>query len=61
MKVTQLKMKSQFSNNMKTYNYFYYGQAIPKSQFVANVPESWENDVVNGEFSFGGYRAIERD
>lgn len=43
------------------YNYFYYGQPISKSQFVTNVPENWENEVNNGEYSFGGYRAIYRD
>lgn len=47
---------------MKTYNYFYYGQAIQKSQFLENVPENWEEDVDEyGEYSWGGYRAIERE
>jgi hypothetical protein len=45
---------------MKTYNYFYYGQAIPRAQFIAAVPANWESEVDElGEFSWGGYRAIE--
>jgi len=44
-----------------TYNYFYYDQPISKAEFLANVPENWEKEVVNGEYSWGGYRAIERD
>lgn len=44
------------------YNYFYYGQPITKSQFIANVPANWENEISDtGEYSHGGYRAIERD
>lgn len=47
---------------MKKYNYFYDGQAIPKSQFLENVPENWEEDVDEyGEYSWGYYRAIERE
>ena len=43
---------------MKRYNYFYNGIAISKAQFLSNVPEGWENDVENGEYSHGYYRAI---
>ena len=43
---------------MKTYNYFYNGQPIPKSQFLS-VPENWEEEVENGEYSWGYYRATE--
>lgn len=47
---------------MKTYNYFYGGQAIPKQQFLGAVPEDWEKDVDEyGEYSYGYYRAVERD
>lgn len=46
---------------MKTYNYFYNGVAISKAQFVSNVPENWEKEIENGEYSYGYYRAIERD
>jgi hypothetical protein len=46
---------------MKKYNYFYFGTLITKSAFLASVPENWENKVDEfGEYSFGGYRAIER-
>jgi hypothetical protein len=44
---------------MKSYNYFYYGQGIPRAQFIAAVPENWESEVNEfGQFSYGGYRAI---
>jgi len=46
---------------MKTYNYYYYGQAISKQQFISNVPDNWKDDLDEyGEYSYGGYRAIER-
>jgi len=43
---------------MKKYNYYYNGQPITKNQFISNVPENWENDLIDGEFSWGYYRAI---
>lgn len=47
---------------MDTYNYFNYGQAITKSEFLKNVPDNWEDEINEyGEYSFGGYRAIKRD
>jgi hypothetical protein len=46
---------------MKTYNYYYNGTAITKKQFLQVVPLNWESEVENGEYSFGYYRAIERD
>lgn len=46
---------------MKTYNYFYNGTPIQKSQFLLNVPEKWESEVTEyGEYCFGLYSAIER-
>ena len=46
---------------MKTFNYFYYNQAITKIRFTDNVPENWESEVDGyGEYSYGGYKAIER-
>jgi len=46
---------------MKQYNYFYNGQPIQKSQFLRVVPENWESEVENGEYSYswGYYRASE--
>jgi hypothetical protein len=44
---------------MKKYNYFYDGRPIQKEQFVKGVPETWENDIINGEYSWGYYRAVE--
>lgn len=44
---------------MKAYNFFYNGQPIPKSQFLKAVPENWESEVEDGEYSWGYYRASE--
>lgn len=42
------------------YNYYYYGVAIPRNQFLLNVPENWESEVdEHGVFSWGGYKAVE--
>jgi hypothetical protein len=46
---------------MKKYNFFHYGVAISKSQFIANVPENWEDEVIDGEYNWGGYKSILRD
>lgn len=46
---------------MKKYNYFYNKQPILKKQFLKVVPENWESDVVNGEYSCGYYKAVEVD
>ena len=43
------------------YNYFYDGTAITGTTFKANVPEDWKYHVFNGEYSYGYYRAVERD
>jgi hypothetical protein len=45
----------------KAYNFTYYGQPITRKEFESNVPENWESQVKNHEFSWGGYRASERD
>lgn len=44
---------------MKTYNYSYYKTPISKSNFEANVPKNWIDEIENGEYSWGGYRASE--
>lgn len=44
---------------MKKYNYFYNGVPITKAQFLSVIPENWESEVVNGEYSWGYYRAVE--
>ena len=41
------------------YNYFYYVWRIPKSEFLKSVPENWQEEVVNGKYSWCGYKAIE--
>jgi len=45
----------------KKYNYFYYGMPITRSKFLEAVPEKWEDWVINGYFSWGGYDAEEID
>ena len=44
---------------MKRYNYYYNGTPITKAQFLQSVPKDWEDEVKNGEYSYGYYRAIE--
>lgn len=44
---------------MKKYNYFYNGTPITMAQFLNAVPDNWKIEVVNGEYSWGCYRAIE--
>ena len=44
---------------MKKYNYFYDSKPITKEQFMQSVPEDWENEIENGEYSWGYYRAVE--
>ena len=44
---------------MKKYNYFYDKTPITRAQFLKAVPEDWESEVVNGEYSYGCYRASE--
>jgi hypothetical protein len=44
---------------MKKYNFFYDGRAITSKQFEASVPENWQDEVDNGEYSWGYYRASE--
>jgi len=47
---------------MKKYNYFYCGQSITKSAFDAVAPENWENEIDEfGEYTYGYYRANQRD
>ena len=44
---------------MKTYTYFYNKEPIQKSQFLSVVPKNWENDIKDGEYSNGNYKASE--
>lgn len=44
---------------MKKYNYFYDGTPITKLKFEYIVPLNWEREVVDGEYSWGYYKAIE--
>ena len=41
------------------YNYFYYVWRIPRAEFLKAVPENWQEEVVNGKYSWCGYKAIE--
>ncbi len=54
--------KTKNKIKMKNYNYFHNGVAISKSNFLKVVPENWESEVDEfGEYSYGYYRAIERN
>lgn len=44
---------------MKEYNFFYEGRAITRKQFEASVPENWQDEVNDGEYLWGYYRASE--
>jgi hypothetical protein len=55
--ITNLKKRT----TMKKYNFFYNGTPITKAQFEKAVPESWEQEVENGVYSWGYYDAIEVD
>jgi hypothetical protein len=46
---------------MRKFNYYYGSQPILKSEFEKHVPENWQELVENFEFSWGYYKAIERD
>jgi hypothetical protein len=46
---------------MKTFNYYYGNQPITKSEFERNVPENWREQIENYEFSYGYFKAVERD
>ena len=47
---------------MKKYNYFHYGTPILGSQFLLAVPYNWKKNInMFGEYTYGGYRAVERD
>ena len=55
-------MKTNTTNTTKKYNYFYYGQSIPRANFIKEVPENWEDEVDEyGTYSWGGYRAVENE
>ena len=44
---------------MKKYNFFHFFIPIMESEFTTNVPDNWESEVVDGYYSWGGYRASE--
>ena len=54
-------METTKTTKTKKFNYFYYGMPIQKSEFLKAVPENWQDEVVNGSFSWGGYRAVNID
>ena len=54
-------MKTQKTKKTKKYKYFYFGMPIPRSFFINEVPENWEEEVEDGTFSWGGYYAFEID
>ena len=54
--------KEEETQEEKQYNYFKDGTSITKKMFNVNVPAGWEEYVDQyGEYSYGNYRAIERN
>jgi hypothetical protein len=54
--------KPEEAKEEKQYNYFKDGTAITKKMFNVNVPAGWEEYVDQyGEYSYGYYRAVERN
>lgn len=46
---------------MREFIYKYFGQTISRKNFLAAVPENWENEIDDlGEYSYGGFKAIEK-
>jgi len=46
---------------MRNFNYFYNNIPITKENFEPKVPVNWEYEIEHGEYSWGYYRAVERD
>jgi hypothetical protein len=54
--------KPEETQEEKQYNYFKDSTAITKKAFLENVPKDWQQDIDQyGEYSYGNYRAIERN
>ncbi|MDD4700496.1 MAG: hypothetical protein PHV07_09655 [Oscillospiraceae bacterium] len=43
------------------YSYFYFGDIISGESFKKNVPLGWENELVNDEYHYGGFKAVRHD
>lgn len=43
------------------YSYFYFGDIISGESFRKNVPVGWENELVNDEYHYGGFKAVRHD
>ena len=54
-------MNTKNTQKTKKFNYFYYGMPITRANFIKAVPENWEEEVDDGIFSWGGYKAVEID
>jgi hypothetical protein len=55
------RFEKQNERDMKAFNYYYGNQPITKSEFERNVPENWQEQIENFEFSYGYFKAVERD
>lgn len=44
---------------MKKFAYYYDKMPISKLRFLMNVPDNWQDDLKEGNYSYGYYRAIE--
>jgi len=54
-------INESFKDSKRKYNYFYNERPIPFNNFIKNVPKDWEKEIVDGEYSYGYYRASELD
>ena len=52
-------METNKTTKTKRYNYFYYVWGIPRVEFEKAVPENWKDEVINGKYSWNGYKAVE--
>lgn len=43
----------------KRFNYSYYGTSISKLMFEQSVPDNCLEEVTEGTYSFGGFRAMQ--
>jgi hypothetical protein len=57
IKYKYIYLYQQTKTKIMKANYFYYGQPITKKEFLKNVPENWEDEIIDFEYSWGGYRA----
>lgn len=43
---------------MKRFNYFHERRPITRKEFLLNVPDDWEENLVDDEYHYGYYKAV---